>query len=70
MVAMSSDRLEGGADVGPYGVQEWVERRPFPTRFTVLELLLQSPACACTRGDGGHAVTVVGMVFHRPSAST
>jgi hypothetical protein len=22
MVAMSSDRLEGGADVGPYGVQE------------------------------------------------
>jgi hypothetical protein len=70
VVAMSSDRLEGGADVGPYGIQEWVERRPFPTRFTVLEWLLQGPACACTRGDGGHAVTVAGMAIHRPSAST
>jgi hypothetical protein len=70
MVAMSSDRLGGGADVGPYGAQEWVEWRPFPTRSTVLELLLQRPACACTRGDGGHAVTVAGMVLHRPSAST
>jgi hypothetical protein len=70
MVEMSSDRLEGGADVGPYGVQEQVKRRLFPTRFTVLELLLQRLACARTRGDGDHAVIVAGMAFHRPSAST
>jgi hypothetical protein len=70
MVAMSSDRLEVGADVGLYGAQEQVERRPFPTRFTVLGLLLQRLACACTRGDGGHAVTVAGMAIRRPSAST
>jgi hypothetical protein len=67
---MSSDGLEGAANVGPYGVQEQVKRRPFPTRFTVRELLLQHLACACTRGDGGHAVTAAGMAFHRPSAST
>jgi hypothetical protein len=70
MVVMSSDRLEGAADVGPYGVQEQVKRRPVPVRLTVLELLLQCLACACTRGDGGHAVTAAGMAFHRPSAST
>jgi hypothetical protein len=70
MVVMSSDRLGGAADVGPYGVQEQVRRRPVPTRFTVLELLLQRRACACTRGDGGHAVTAAGMAFHRPSASS
>jgi hypothetical protein len=67
---MSSDGLEGAANVGPYGVQEQVKRRPVPIRFTVLELLLQRQACACMRGDGGHAVTVVGMAFLRPSAST
>jgi hypothetical protein len=70
MVAMSSDRLEGGADVGLYGVQEQVKRRPFPTRFTVLGVLLQRLACACTRVVAGHAVTVAGMAIHRPSAST
>jgi hypothetical protein len=70
MAGMSSDRLEGGADAGLYGVQEWAERRSFPTRFTGLELLLQHQACSCTRGYGGHAVTVAGMAVHRPSAST
>jgi hypothetical protein len=70
MVVMSSDRLGRAADVGPYGAQEQVRRRLVPTRFTVLELLLQRLACACTRGDGGHAVTAAGMAFHRPSAST
>jgi hypothetical protein len=60
MVVMPSDRLEGAADVGPYGVQEWGRWRPVPARSTVLELLLQRLACACTRGDGGHAVTVQG----------
>jgi hypothetical protein len=70
MAVMSSDRLEGGADAGPYGVQELAERRSFPTRFTRLESLLQGPACACTRGYGGRAVTVAGMAVHRPSAST
>jgi hypothetical protein len=70
MVVMSSDRLEGAANVGPYGVQEQGRRRPIPARSTVLELLLQRLACACTCGDGGHAVTVAGMASHRPSAST
>jgi hypothetical protein len=70
MAVMSSDRLKGGADAGPYGAQELAERRSFPTRFTRLESLLQGPACACTRGYGGHAVTVAGMAVHRPSAST
>jgi hypothetical protein len=70
MVVMSSDRLEGAADVGPYGAQESVKRRPVLVRFTVLESLLQRLACACTRGDGSHAVTVAGMAFHRPSVST
>jgi hypothetical protein len=40
MAVMSSDRLEGGADAGPYGVQELAERHSFPTRFTGLESLL------------------------------
>jgi hypothetical protein len=70
MAVMSSDRLEGGADASLYGVQGQAERRSFPTRFTGLESLLQGPACACTRGYGGHAVTVAGMAIHRPSAST
>jgi hypothetical protein len=70
MAVMSSDRLEGAVDVGLYGVQEEVRWRPVPVRLTVLELLLQCLACACTRGDSGHAVTVAGMAFHRPSAST
>jgi hypothetical protein len=70
MVVMSSDRLEGGADVDLYGTQEQVERRSFPTRFSGLELLLQGLACARTRGYGGHAVTAAGMAVHWPSAST
>jgi hypothetical protein len=70
MAVMSSDRLEGAADVGPYGVQGWVKWRPVPIRFTVPELLLQRWACACTHGGGCHAVTVAGMAFLPPSAST
>jgi hypothetical protein len=70
MVVMPSDRLEGAADVGPYGVQEQVRQRPVPTHFILLELLLQRLACACTRGGGGHTVTVAGMALHRPNAST
>jgi hypothetical protein len=53
---MSSDRLEGDADVGPYEVQWQVRRRPVPARFTVLELLQQRLACARTRGGGSHTV--------------
>jgi hypothetical protein len=70
MVVMSSDRLGGAANVGPYRAQEQVRRRPVPTRFIVLELLLQRLVCACMCGDGVHAVTAAGMAFHRPSAST
>jgi hypothetical protein len=70
MAVMSSDRLGGGADASLYGVQGQAERRSFPTRLTRRESLLQGPACACTRGYGGHAVTVAGMAIHRPSAST
>jgi hypothetical protein len=53
---MSSDRLEGVADVGPYEVQRQVRWRPVPTRSTVLESLPQRLACARTRGGGGHTV--------------
>jgi hypothetical protein len=70
MVVASPDRLEGGADASLYGVQGQAERCSFPTCFTGPESLLQGPACACTRGYGGHAVTVAGMAIHRPSAST
>jgi hypothetical protein len=70
MVVKSSDRLEGGADAGSYGVQELAERCSFPARLTGLELFLQRQAWSCTRGYGGHAVTATGMAVHRPSAST
>jgi hypothetical protein len=42
---MSSDRLEGAADVGPYRIQRQARRRPVPACFTVLEPLPQRPAC-------------------------
>jgi hypothetical protein len=70
VAVMSSDRLGGGADASSYGVQGQAERRSFPTRLTGLESSLQDPACACTRGYDGRAVTVAGMAIHRSSAST
>jgi hypothetical protein len=56
MVVMPSDGLEGDADVGPYGAQRQVRRRPVPVRSTALELLPQRPAWVRTRGGGSHAV--------------
>jgi hypothetical protein len=53
---MSSDGLEGVADVGPYGAQWQVRRRPVPARSTVVGLLPQRPAWVCMRGGGSHAV--------------
>jgi hypothetical protein len=53
---MSSDGLVGAADVGPYGAQWQVRRRPAPVRSTVLGLLPQRPAWVRTRGGGSHAV--------------
>jgi hypothetical protein len=53
---MSSGGLEGVADVGAYGAQWQVRRRPVPARSTVPELLPQRPAWARTRGGGSHAV--------------
>jgi hypothetical protein len=53
---MSSDGLEGVADVGPYEVQRQVRWRPVPTHSTVLEFLPQRLACARTRGGGSHTV--------------
>jgi hypothetical protein len=53
---MSSDRLEGVVDVGPYGAQWQVRRCPVPARSTALELLLQRPAWVRTRGGGILAV--------------
>jgi hypothetical protein len=70
MAVVSSDRLEGAADVGPYGAQWQVMWRPVPTCSTVLEPLPQRLACARTRGGGSHTVTVAGMASHQPSAST
>jgi hypothetical protein len=52
---MSSDGLEGVADVGPYGAQWQVRRRPVPARSTALELLPQRLAWVRTRGGGLHA---------------
>jgi hypothetical protein len=56
MAVMSSDGLEGVADVGPYGAQWQVRRHPIPARSTVLELLPQRLVCARTRGGGSHTV--------------
>jgi hypothetical protein len=53
---MSSDRLEGVADVSPYEVQRQVGWRPVPACSTVLESLPQGLACARTRGGGSHTV--------------
>jgi hypothetical protein len=53
---MSSGGFEGVADVGPYGVQWQVRRRPVPARSTAPELLPQRPAWVCTHGGGCHAV--------------
>jgi hypothetical protein len=53
---MSSGGLERVADVGPYGAQWQVRRRPAPACFTVPKLLPQRAAWACTRGGGRHAV--------------
>jgi hypothetical protein len=53
---MSSDGLEGVADVGPYGAQWQVRRHPVPARSTVLESLPQRPAWVRTGGGGSHAV--------------
>jgi hypothetical protein len=53
---MSSDGLEGAADVSLYGAQWQVRRCPVLARSTVLELLPQRPACGSyARGDS-HAV--------------
>jgi hypothetical protein len=56
MAVMSSDGLEGVADIGPYGAQWQVRRRPVPARSTALELLPQRPAWVRTREGGSHAV--------------
>jgi hypothetical protein len=53
---MSSGGLKGVADVGLYGAQWQVRRRPVPARSTALELLPQRPAWARTCGGGSHAV--------------
>jgi hypothetical protein len=53
---MSSGGLEGVADVGPYGAQWQVRKRPVPARSTASKLLPQCPAWVCTRGGGRHAV--------------
>jgi hypothetical protein len=42
---MSSDRLEGAADVGPYEAQWQARRRSVPTRSAMLEPLLRRQAC-------------------------
>jgi hypothetical protein len=56
MAVMSSDGLEGVADVSPYEAQWQVRRHPIPARSTVLELLPQRLVCARTRGGGSHTV--------------
>jgi hypothetical protein len=53
---MSSDRLEGVADVGPYVEQRGVRWHPVPTCSIVLESSPQRLACARTGGGGSHTV--------------
>jgi hypothetical protein len=53
---MSSDRLEGVADVGPYEAQRQARRRPIPARSIVPESLPQRLARARTLGGGSHTV--------------
>jgi hypothetical protein len=53
---MSSGGFEGVADVGPYGAQWQVRRRPVPARSAAPELLPQRPAWVRMRGGGCHAV--------------
>jgi hypothetical protein len=74
---MSSDGLEGVADVGPYGAQWQVRRRPVPVRSTALGLLPQRWGCCHSAqrgfvraGAAAMPLTVAGMASHRPSAST
>jgi hypothetical protein len=56
MTVMSSDGLEGVADVGPYRVEWQVRQHPVPACSTALELLPQCPTWVCTRGGGHRAV--------------
>jgi hypothetical protein len=67
---MSSDGLEGVADIGPYGAQWQVRRRSVPARSTASELLPQCPAWGCTAGAAAMPLTVAGMVPRRPNALT
>jgi hypothetical protein len=53
---MSSDGLEGVADVGPYGAHWQVRWHPAPVRSAALGLLPQRPAWVRTRGGSSHAV--------------
>jgi hypothetical protein len=71
MAVMSSDRLEGAADVGPYEAQWQARRRPVPVRSAVPEPLPQHPRVAFVHaGAAAMPSTVAGMASHRPSAST
>jgi hypothetical protein len=58
---MSSDGLKGAADVGPYGAQWQVRRRPVPARSTVLELLPQRQRGFVRAGAAAMPLTVAGM---------
>jgi hypothetical protein len=69
MAVKPSDRLEEGADAGPYSAQELAERRSFPTRLTGLESLLLARRAPARAGTAATPVTVAGMAVHRPSAS-
>jgi hypothetical protein len=44
MAVMSSDGLEGVADVGPYRAQWQVRRRPVSARSTALGLVATTPS--------------------------
>jgi hypothetical protein len=70
MTVMTPGRLEGVADVDPYGIQWYSWRRPVPARFTASELLPQCPTWDCTRGGGRLPLTVAGMAPRRPSVTT
>jgi hypothetical protein len=67
---MPLGRLGGVADVGPYGAQWQVRRRPVPVRSAALGCRHSAQRGFVRAGAAAMPLTVAGMVSHRPSAFT
>jgi hypothetical protein len=67
---MSSDGLEGVADVGPYGAQWQVRRRPVPYAPQRWGCRHSAQRGFVRAGAATMPLTVAGMASHRASAFT